>query len=94
MPGVLILEAMAQAGALLAHHCGGYDPEREDLMLMTIDGAKFRRPVRPGDRMLLDVVPLRKGRLWKLRGAARVGGEEVAEAVLVAAIQPREGGEG
>jgi 3-hydroxyacyl-[acyl-carrier-protein] dehydratase len=57
---------------------------------MSIDGAKFRRPVVPGDVLTLDVVPLRKGKaIWKLRGEARVGEDLAAEAEFMAAIQPR-----
>jgi beta-hydroxyacyl-ACP dehydratase FabZ len=90
MPGVLIIEAMAQAGALLAANAGGFDPETNVIYFMSIDGAKFRKPVVPGDVLMLDVVPLRKGKaIWKLRGEAKVDGELVAEAELMATIQPR-----
>lgn len=88
MPGVLIVEAMAQAGALLAHHHGDFDPRRQLIMFMTIDRAKFRAPVRPGDRLVLDVVPLRTGASrWKLKGEARVGQSTVASAEICAVIQ-------
>ena len=90
MPGVLLVEAMAQAGGILAHHCGAFDPETQVLFFMTIDKAKFRRPVRPGDRLDLDVTPLRKGaKVWKLKGEARVDGEVVAEAELMATMAAR-----
>ena len=90
MPGVLIIEAMAQAGALLAANTGGFDPATQVVYFMSIDGAKFRRPVVPGDVLTLDVVPLRKGKaIWKLRGEARVGEDLAAEAEFMAAIQPR-----
>ena len=57
---------------------------------MAIDKAKFRKPVVPGDVLTLDVVPLRKGTaIWKLRGEAKVGDVPVAEAELMASIQPR-----
>jgi len=57
---------------------------------MAIDKAKFRKPVVPGDVLTLDVVPLRKGgAIWKLRGEAKVDGAVVAEAELMASIQPR-----
>ena len=83
MPGVLIIEALAQAGALLAAHGGGF--------FMAIDNARFRKPVVPGDVLTLDVVPLRKGKaIWKLKGEAKVGDVLVAEAEMMAAIQPRE----
>ena len=57
---------------------------------MAIDNAKFRKPVIPGDVLTLDVVPLRKGKaIWKLRGEAKVGDVLVAEAELMASIQPK-----
>ena len=91
MPGVLLVEAMGQAGALLAHHCGGWDPAHQDIMFMTIDKARFRLPVKPGDRLVLDVVPLRTGRHWRLRGEARVGDTVVASADFSAVIVDRRG---
>ena len=90
MPGVLLIEAMAQAGGILAHHCGCFDPGSQILLLMTVDKAKFRRPARPGDRLDLEVEPLRKGaKVWKLKGVARVDGEVVAEAEFVATMADR-----
>ena len=91
MPGVLIIEALAQAGALLAAHGGGFNPETHVVYFMAIDNARFRKPVVPGDVLTLDVVPLRKGKaIWKLKGEAKVGDVLVAEAEMMAAIQPRE----
>jgi beta-hydroxyacyl-ACP dehydratase FabZ len=91
MPGVLIIEALAQAGALLAAHAVGFNPETHVIYFMAIDKAKFRKPVVPGDVLTLEVVPLRKGgAIWKLRGEAKVGDVLVAEAELMATIQPRE----
>jgi beta-hydroxyacyl-ACP dehydratase FabZ len=93
MPGVLIIEALAQAGALLAANVVGFNPETHVIYFMAIDKAKFRKPVVPGDVLTLDVTPLRKGAaIWKLRGEAKVGDEVVAEAELMAAIQPRDKG--
>ena len=90
MPGVLIIEAMAQAGALLAAHVVSFDPATHVIYFMAIDNAKFRKPVIPGDVLTLDVVPLRKGKaIWKLRGEAKVGDVLVAEAELMATIQPK-----
>jgi len=90
MPGVLIIEAMAQAGALLAAHVVSFDPATHVIYFMAIDNAKFRKPVIPGDVLTLDVVPLRKGKaIWKLRGEAKVGDVLVAEAELMASIQPK-----
>ena len=91
MPGVLIIEALAQAGALLAAHLVGFNPDTHVIYFMAIDKAKFRKPVVPGDVLTLDVVPLRKGgAIWKLQGVAKVDGTVVAEAELLASIQPRD----
>jgi 3-hydroxyacyl-[acyl-carrier-protein] dehydratase len=91
MPGVLIIEALAQAGALLAAQLVGFDPATQVIYFMAIDKARFRKPVVPGDLLILEVVPLRKGgAIWKLRGEAKVDGVIVAEAELLASIQPRD----
>lgn len=90
MPGVLIIEAMAQVGGVLA---GFSMPERlgkeepANLYFVSMDHVKFRRPVVPGDQLVFELVPLRTGsRVWKLAGKAFVNDELVAEAELVAAI--------
>ena len=91
MPGVLIIEALAQAGAVLAARHSSFDPNRQIMVLMAIDKAKFRKPVLPGDILKLEVVPLRKGiAVWKMRGEAKVGDSLVAEAELLAGIRPRD----
>ena len=88
MPGVLIIEALAQAGALLAASLVGFDPAKQVIYFLGIDKARFRKPVVPGDLLMLEVVPLRKGgAIWKLRGEAKVEGATVAEAELMATIQ-------
>jgi 3-hydroxyacyl-[acyl-carrier-protein] dehydratase len=88
MPGVLIVEALAQAGALLAAPQVGFDPQHDAMFLMAADKVKFRKPVVPGDLLLLSVVALRKGKsVWKFRGEATVGDTVVAEAELVAGIK-------
>jgi beta-hydroxyacyl-ACP dehydratase FabZ len=88
MPGVLIVEALAQAGALLAAPAVGFDPSRQAIYFLTIDKVKFRKPVVPGDVLVLEVVPLRKGgAIWKMRGEAKVADAVVAEAEFVAAIK-------
>jgi beta-hydroxyacyl-ACP dehydratase FabZ len=93
MPGVLILEALAQAGALLACKAASFDPARQVIFFMGIDGAKFRRTVVPGDRLELVVTPLRKGgKVWKMKGEARVDGQVAAEAEFLATIADRETG--
>jgi beta-hydroxyacyl-ACP dehydratase FabZ len=92
MPGVLIVEAMAQAGAIYACRLVNFDPARQVIYFMAIDKVKFRKPVVPGDALVIEVVPLRKGgAIWKMRGEAKVGGSVVAEAEFLASIQPRPG---
>jgi 3-hydroxyacyl-[acyl-carrier-protein] dehydratase len=94
MPGVLILEALAQACALLA--CLSLPPEQLGntvTYLMGIDGARFRRPVVPGDRLELKVVVTkRKGMVWKQSGQALVDGEVVAEADFMAMLADKDRG--
>ncbi len=89
-PGVLILEAMAQLGGLLAHSSAPFDPEKSIMLFLGIDQARFRHPVVPGDRLdlRLDVVQQR-GRIWKLKGEAKVEGKLCAEAQLMASIADR-----
>jgi 3-hydroxyacyl-[acyl-carrier-protein] dehydratase len=89
MPGVLIIEALAQAGALLAARLTNFDPTRQVIYFMGMEGVKFRKPVLPGDVLQLEVVPLRRGgSIWKMRGEAKVGDTVVAEAELLAGIRP------
>jgi 3-hydroxyacyl-[acyl-carrier-protein] dehydratase len=92
MPGVLILEALAQACALLALKSMGPEEDKDDKItyLMGIDGARFRRPVVPGDRLELHVeVTKRKGAVWRQRGTAIVDGQVVAEAEFMAMLADR-----
>ncbi|MDR2604882.1 MAG: 3-hydroxyacyl-ACP dehydratase FabZ [Desulfovibrio sp.] len=91
MPGVLIVEALAQAGALLILHGLQADARRDSVFLFAgIEGVRFRKPVIPGDRLDLECELLKqKMRLWKMRGIASVGGVPAAEAVLTAAVMPR-----
>ena len=89
VPGALLIEAMAQAAAVLAVYRGDYDPSREVLLLMTVEEAKFRQMVQPECRVELVVVPLRTGKLWRGRGVARVGDQTMAESTFVAAIRAR-----
>jgi 3-hydroxyacyl-[acyl-carrier-protein] dehydratase len=83
MPGVLIVEALAQSAAILAL---GIIGERRSLFMLTgIDKVRFRRPVVPGDQLRLEVRLLKHHHpLWKMRGEARVDGELAAEAELSA----------
>ena len=87
MPGVLILESLAQACAILAYKSAEMDPTREVSYLMAIDGAKFRKPVLPGDRLDLEVTILKhKGPIWKQKGIASVNGVKVAEGEFLATV--------
>ncbi len=90
MPGVLIIEAMAQVGGILARlSIGGVmEKEKEDrVFFVSMDKVKFRRPVVPGNQLRFEVEPLRAGsRVWKMAGKAFVDGDLVAEAELVATI--------
>ena len=91
MPGVLILEALAQAAGLLVS-TSVENSARLLPYLVGVDRVKFRRPVVPGDRLTLEVVPLRKGgAIWKMRGEAKVNGQVVTEAEFLASIQKRDG---
>ncbi|RLB12238.1 MAG: 3-hydroxyacyl-[acyl-carrier-protein] dehydratase FabZ [Deltaproteobacteria bacterium] len=90
MPGVLIVEAMAQAGGVLARLSlsGGEEGGNEPVFFMSIDKVKFRKPVVPGDQLRLEVEAIRTGsRVWKLQGKAFVGSELVTEGILAAALK-------
>jgi beta-hydroxyacyl-ACP dehydratase FabZ len=90
MPGVLILEAMAQTGGVLARLSvpGALDEKTESAVyFMAIDEAKFRRPVVPGDQLRFELEALRTGsRVWKMAGKAFVGEALAAQAELTASI--------
>ena len=87
MPGVLIIEAMAQAVAILAQKSSGEGHEGKVIYLAAVDNARFRKPVRPGDRLDIEgTVIKRKAGLWKLEAVAYVDGERVAEADLMATL--------
>ncbi|EGE48214.1 (3R)-hydroxymyristoyl-dehydratase [Acetobacter pomorum DM001] len=87
MPGVLLVEAMAQTAATLVVLTLGKDFEGKLVYFMTIEGAKFRRPVEPGDQVRIHVAKERhRSNVWKFRGEARVEGTVVAEATFSAMI--------
>lgn len=87
MPGVLIIEAMAQTAAVLVIASMGTTAEGKLVYFMTIDQARFRKPVRPGDQLRLKVTKLqRKLGVWKLAGRAMVDDQLVAEATISAKI--------
>lgn len=90
MPGVLIVEAMAQTGGILARlSTEGLMEKNKDapIFFMSMDKVKFRRPVIPGDQLMLEVKPIRTGsKVWKMSGQAFVNGKLVAQAELLATI--------
>ena len=87
MPGVLIIEAMAQTAAVLVVHTLGPESEGKLVYFMSVDNARFRRPVFPGDRLDVHVVKQRnRGNVWKFEGRAKVGANLMAEAVFAAMI--------
>ena len=87
MPGVLLIEAMAQTAAVLVVHTLGREAEGKLVYFMIFDNARFSRPVEPGDRLEVNVVKQRhRGNVWKFEGRAEVGGQLMAEAVFAAMI--------
>jgi 3-hydroxyacyl-[acyl-carrier-protein] dehydratase len=87
MPGVLIVEAMAQTAASLVVHTLGAESEGKLVYFMSIDNARFRKPVHPGDRLSIDVEKHQsRGNVWKFNGKANVDGQLVAEATFAAMI--------
>jgi 3-hydroxyacyl-[acyl-carrier-protein] dehydratase len=87
MPGVLMVEAMAQTGAILISKSLDVDVTRHTVFFMSVDGAKFRRPVGPGDmlEMRAEVEFARRG-IFKFTGKAEVAGQRAAEAVFAAKV--------
>jgi len=85
MPGVLVLEAMAQAAAVLSFQTAGEEPDKDTVYYFVgIDGARFKRPVEPGDQLILDVTVLRhKAGIYKFAARATVGEELACEAELM-----------
>ncbi|HEX8070094.1 MAG TPA: 3-hydroxyacyl-ACP dehydratase FabZ [Pyrinomonadaceae bacterium] len=89
MPGVLVIEAMAQVGAILALREMA-DRDRKLVLFTGIEEARFRQPVVPGDTLVLEVTALRIGsRIQRMRGEAKVEGRLVAEAVIMSAVADR-----
>jgi 3-hydroxyacyl-[acyl-carrier-protein] dehydratase len=87
MPGVLIIEAMAQTAAVLVVQTLGPGSEGKLVYFMSVDSARFRRPVFPGDRLHVHVVRKQhRGNVWKFEGKAMSGDKLMAEAVFAAMI--------
>ena len=94
MPGVIIIEALAQASGILAFKTVGVVPDKNTrFYFVAIDNARFRKPVEPGDQLVLKVTLKRafKG-IWKFHGLAEVDGAEVASAEIMVAPETKERG--
>ena len=88
MPGVLIIEAMAQVAGVMAFSSG---VEGKVVYFMSIDNAKFRRPVVPGDQVMMDIKVLKqRGNVWRFSGTATVDGKLVSEAEFTAMVTDKE----
>ncbi len=91
MPGVLIIEALAQTAGALCVHAAGKTDIPQIVYFMGIDNAKFRKPVVPGDQLRLHVQKVRnRGPVWRFYGTARVDGKVTAEAEFSAMIVDRD----
>lgn len=87
MPGVLIIEAMAQSAAAFVSYTEQLDVEGKIVLFMGVDKARFRRPVVPGDQLRIEVKTARKRPpVWRFEGIATVDGERVAEAHFAAVL--------
>jgi 3-hydroxyacyl-[acyl-carrier-protein] dehydratase len=87
MPGVLILEGMAQVGGILAFYSIPEMIGEKLIYFAGIDKVRFRRPVSPGDQLIFEMGVIKhKGKIWKMAGTAKVEGEVVAEAEFMAAF--------
>jgi len=86
MPGVLQIEAMAQAGGILASKAVAFDPAKDVMMFMAIDAVKFRKAVVPGDQLIIEATPLRKGKIFKCKGEIKVDGQVVSSAEFLAGL--------
>ena len=92
MPGVLIIEAMAQTAAILSFKTmGGKADDKSVYYFAGIDGARFKRPVSPGDQLIIEVTigATRRG-IWKFKGQARVDGQLACEAELICTLRKLE----
>ncbi|WP_366143686.1 3-hydroxyacyl-ACP dehydratase FabZ [Zoogloea sp.] len=89
MPGVLIIEALAQAAAVLAFKTEGTVPDENSMVYFaSVDNVRFKRPVVPGDQLILEAEIVRTIRnIWKFKAVARVEGEVATEAEFMCAIK-------
>lgn len=92
MPGVLIIEALAQAaGIYVMSSESKLDPKEHIVYFMSIEEAQFRKPVIPGDALILEVEVIKnRGKVWKMKGEAKVNGQRVANATFSAMIVEKE----
>jgi 3-hydroxyacyl-[acyl-carrier-protein] dehydratase len=91
VPNVLVVEALAQLGGILAYVSEPFDPSASLVLLLGIDGARFRRPVVPGDRMDLYVeVADHRSNVWRFTGEVTVDGAVSTEAELLASVVDRQ----
>lgn len=93
MPGVLIVEAMAQTSAILVVQTLGEEAQGKIVYFMSIDNAKFRKPVVPGDSLHIHVEKIQhRGQVWKFKGTAKVDGKVCAEAIITAMLTNQDAG--
>lgn len=93
MPGVLIVEAMAQTSAILVVQTLGKEAEGKVVYFMSIDNARFRKPVVPGDSLHIHVEKIQqRGQVWKFKGVAKVGDTVCAEATFAAMLTDQPAG--
>jgi 3-hydroxyacyl-[acyl-carrier-protein] dehydratase len=92
MPGVLIVEAMAQTAAILSFKTMGGKPDDKSVYYFVgIDGARFKRPVSPGDQLIMEVsITANKRGMWKFSGKAKVDGQVACEAELICTVRKLE----
>jgi 3-hydroxyacyl-[acyl-carrier-protein] dehydratase len=90
MPGVLIIEALAQTAAILSFKTlGGKPDDKSVYYFVGIDGARFKKPVGPGDQLIMEVSILANKRgIWKFAAVAKVDGQVAAEAELMCTVRP------
>ncbi|MEE9140368.1 MAG: 3-hydroxyacyl-ACP dehydratase FabZ [Alphaproteobacteria bacterium] len=87
MPGVMLIEAMAQTAAVFVVYTLGSEAEGKLVYFMSVESARFRKPVFPGDTLHVHVAKQRqRGNVWKFTGEAKVDGTVVAEAIITAMI--------
>ena len=89
LPGVVQVEAMAQAAVILAHQSGYFDPALHNCFFIGIQDAKFRAPVVPGDLLTITVKALRVGRVGKFEGEVRVADKVVSSANFTAVVEAK-----